>query len=352
MNEPLPYRGECFVYPFELEDSDNFDGVLADFRATYPRLAHNGLQVAVFGLDSDYDEVDDDAESGDGDGSHHYLVEARLADTSKYADALREYAPEIAKCTLESETMITLVLRPDDRGLPALLGGELNPAWHAVRVYLQNGQLVQLYVEFADIDCHEVSSDRLTRPDTILANVAEAFRRFMEPWGSLVFTPRGAWNMLGVADDWIHVRDDMTARSDFPSRVKRQWRQMAGPMSQFEEQLEAVQIDIQTTRLLSTVNDRCLTWDLERDAWKQGWMHKAEHRAPFTQAQICEFCIGTHGAGLSSYVILWIINWLPHKQLIDDVRKLRWAEAVLTSIRRVLDRRPMRRSERIKAKVK
>ena len=349
MNEPLPIRVPARIFDLDVSDFDHraaYDERLEQFRRDFPRLAHNGLKVAV------YENDDEEDTSGEYATEEHWLVSVKLEETSRHADALREYAPEISRCTLASETVIAMELLPTDEGLGQALGGRLDPAWQCVFVTLQNGQLASLYIEFDDRRTHWLTSDELVVPNITLAAIDAAFLREMEPHGTLVFTPRGNWNMLGVAPDWTHKRHDLVTLCDFPITATRRWRQMTGPMSQFTDQKRAVEIDIQPSRVLATVNDRCLSMNIYGQ-WEEAWLRGCEYRGPYTLAQIRELCLALYDKGFGSYVILWIINWLPSKKLFADRRKLRWIEDTMTSIQRVLAARQMRRSERIKqAKIK
>lgn len=55
----------------------------------------------------------------------------------------------------------------------------------------------------------------------------------------------------------------------------------------------------------------------------------------FARPQIVDICLAMSALGLSHYVLLWIIDWLPRYDMLSHIRKIRLIESIARSIRKI-----------------
>jgi hypothetical protein len=266
--------------------------------------------------------------------------------TSKYADALAEFAAERRMCAYrEGETdsyYIEFQLAPTDAGLTALLGGQCDPAWHLVHATMRGDALVALDVCFAprlgqeDTRFHggepSLWSSPLYAPVTMPDLRANLALR-LAPQSEIYLFP--ANHIVAPPANLQRLRDALLPGFDFrycsASPVAGAGYLLVGPSQHRTAMLTRI------PRCFPAVHCQFTTHkDVYLRGQTRGWTVGYQWREIGLLKSIIELCLAFDA---QSYVVLWIFNWLPRVRLHRDVRKLRWIEAIQASIARVRARR-------------
>lgn len=74
-------------------------------------------------------------------------------------------------------------------------------------------------------------------------------------------------------------------------------------------------------------------------SWQLAWLLHAEHRWPHTAAYLRDVTLALSATGLSTWPLLWLLDWLPGMLQWREIAKMRTIDRTLASVRRVREAR-------------
>jgi hypothetical protein len=250
----------------------------------------------------------------------------------RYANAFAEFAPELAFAASQRWCVVIATVLVSDAGLAAWFDRPLNPAWHSIVMTIRRGELVSAVVVFCSrgqggLETSFVS-ERVPWP-TKVAELEEAFRAAMQPVVAIEFLTPSKIYLNGNAQPVVAPGVSWTpTKHDAPSAM---WM----PLSKLRDQL----------RINRAVLSPDVQWRLGRpDTFGASaralhncslWVQDAQYRPWRGTERLIEFCLLTHAALTSAYVVLWIFDYVPAFWLLPQKARLLQIERLMTSIRRV-----------------